>query len=556
MSDPPSGTVTFLFADIEDSTRLLHQLEDRYTTVIEEYHRLLREVFHQAGGYEEDPAGESLFVVFPYAADAVNAALAAQRAVIASRWPDGVVLRVRMGLHTGQPIVAGRGYVGLEVHRAARIAAVGWGGQILLSQATSDAVAHDLPAGAHVHDLGEHRLKDLQRREQIFELQHPDLATGFPPLRSLDTVPHNLPHQLTSFVGREREIAEVKDLLSQTPLVTLVGSGAVGKTRLALQVAVDMVEGLPNGVWLAELAGLPDAAGIPAAVAAAAGVRGGGGDRDSERPLLTLLTEHFQRKQLLLILDNCEYLAGACAQFAASLLQSCPNVKILATSWQPLGLASEAVFRVSPLPLPDPEQTAVEEVVQSDAVRLFLERAVAAQPAFTLATGNAPIIAEICRRLDGNPLAIELAAARARVLSLEKIASRITDHFKLLTGGSRTAPPRQQSLRATMDWGYGLLSEPERILLRRLAVFPGDWTLEAAAAVCGEVDGTGIDVAEVLVSLKTKSLIVTEGGRPPLRYRLPETVRQYGWERLRESGEAPAVEHGHREWSLGAVSNA
>jgi len=557
MPDPPSGTVTFLFADIEDSTRLLHQLGDRYTTVIEAYHRLLREVFHRAGGYEEDPVGESLFVVFPRASDAVNAALAAQRAVITSAWPDGVVLRVRMGLHTGQPIVAGGGYIGLEVHRAARIASVGWGGQVLLSQATSDAVVHDLPAGAGVRDLGEHRLKDLQRREQIFQLLHPDLTPDFPPLRSLDTLPHNLPHQLTSFVGREREMAEVKELLSTTPLVTLVGSGGIGKTRLALQVAADVMDGMSNGVWLAELAGLPDAARIPPAVASAAGVHGGGdGDSDGGRALLAVLTEHFQRKKLLLILDNCEYLVAGCAQFAASLLQSCPNVKILATSWQPLGLAPEAVFRVSPLTLPDSEATALEELVQSESVRLFLERAMGSQPTFTLTDTNAPVVAQICRRLDGNPLAIELAAARARVLSPDQIAARISDRFKLLTGGSRTAPPRQQSLRATMDWGYGLLSEQERLLLQRLSVFQDGWTLEAAAAVCGELDGTGIDVADLLISLKTKSLILTEGGRGPIRYRLPQTVRQYGLEKLQESGEAPAVEHRYREWSLGVVSNA
>ena len=552
MPDPPSGTVTFLFADIEDSTRLLHQLGDRYTTVIEAYHRLLREVFHRAGGYEEDPVGESLFVVFPRASDAVNAALAAQRALTTSAWPDGVVLRVRMGLHTGQPIVAGGGYVGLEVHRAARIASVGWGGQILLSQATSDAVAHDLPAGTGVRDLGEHRLKDLQRREQIFQLLHPDLTVDFPPLRSLDTLPHNLPHQLTSFVGREREMAEVKALLSTTPLVTLVGVGGVGKTRLALQVAADIVEGLPNGVWLAELAGLPDAAGIPLAVAAAAGVRGG----EDGGPSRTSLSEHFQRKKLLLILDNCEYLVAGCAQFASLLLQSCPNVKILATSWQPLGLATEAVFRLSPLPLPDSEHTALEKVVQAESVRLFLERAVGSQPTLTLTNTNAAVVAQICRRLDGNPLAIELAAARARVLSLDQIASRISDRFKLLTGGSRTAPPRQQSLRATMDWGYGLLSESERILMRRLSIFQDGWTLEVAAAVCGDEDGTRIDVAELLISLKIKSLILPEGGRGPTRYRLPETVRQYGWEKLQESGEAPAVEHRHREWSLGVVPDA
>jgi predicted ATPase/class 3 adenylate cyclase len=550
MSDPPSGTVTFLFADIEDSTRLLHQLGDRYLKVIEDYHRLARGIFQAAGGYEEDPAGEGLFVVFPQAIDALNAALEAQQAVDAASWPAGVALRVRMGLHTGQPIVAGGGYIGLEVHRAARIASVGWGGQVLLSQTTADAVATHLPAGAGVRDLGEHRLKDLLRREQIYQLLHPDLTADFPALRSLDTLPHNLPHQLTSFVGREREMGEVKELLATTRLVTIVGPGGIGKTRLALQVAADMVEGFPHGVWLAELAGLPDAARVPITVAAAAGVRING-EKESALPRLL---EHFQRKKLLLILDNCEYHVVGCPEFIATLLHHCPTLKILATSWQPLGLAAEAVFRLSPLTLPTPESTAVDEVVQAESMRLFLERAMAAQPSFTLTNSNASVVAQLCRELEGNPLAIELAAARARVLSPEQIVARLADRFKLLAGGSRTAPPRQQSLRATMDWGYGLLSEPERILLRRLSVFGDAFTLEAATAVCAEVDGTKIDVAELLASLENKSFVVTQGDG--LRSYLPRAVGQYGWEKLQQSGEAPTLRHRYEMWSLNVVSHA
>jgi predicted ATPase len=313
------------------------------------------------------------------------------------------------------------------------------------------------------------------------------------------------------------------------------------------------VEGLPNGVWLAELAGLPDAARIPAAVAAAVGARTEG---DGERSVLATLAEYLQRKKLLIILDNCEYLAEGCAEFAASLLQRCPGVKFLVTSWQPLRSAAEAVFRLSPLTVPGVQPAGLEESVQSESVRLFVERALAAQPNFSLTNANALVIAQICRRLDGNALAIELAAGRARVLSVDQIAARLTDRFKLLTGGSRTAHPRQQSLRATMDWGYGLLSEEERILLRRLSIFQDEWTREAAAAVCGDVDGIRLEVGELLAALAAKSLVLVEGGPMSARYRLPEMVREYGWERLQDSGETSAVEHRHRDWAPGVASNA
>jgi predicted ATPase/class 3 adenylate cyclase len=553
MPEPPSGTVTFLFADLEDSTRLLHGLGDRYARVIEDYHRVVREIFENAGGYEEDPAGESLFVVFPSASTALNAALGVQQAVNTHTWPDGVTLRVRMGLHTGQPIVAGGGYIGLEVHRAARIASVGWGGQILLSQATADALSDNLPAGAELRDLGEHRLKDLQRREQILQLLHPDLRADFAPLRSLDALPHNLPHQLTSFVGREREIGELQSLLAAARQVTVVGMGGVGKTRLALQVAADVAERFPNGVWLVELAGLPDASRIPVAVAAAAGVRVEGG---TGRPMAIALAESFQRRRLLLILDNGEYLSEGCAEFAAIILERCPAVKILVTSWQPLGLATEAIFRLSPLAVPDAQTVSLDEVVRSESVRLFLERAVAAKPTFTMTEANARLAAHICRRLDGNPLAIELAAGRARVLSTDQLASRLADRFRLLTGGNRTAPPRQQALRAMMDWGYGLLSETERVLFRRLSVFQSRWTLAEAAAVCGDVGGAPIDVATTLASLSAKSLVRFEEESSPATYWLPETVRLYAREKLQDSREAPALEQQHREHSPGMISNA
>ncbi len=545
MPDLLTGTVTFLFTNIEGSTELLQRLDDRrYGEVLAEHQRLLRAAFQEEGGQEMDTQGDAFFVAFPRASNAVAAAVAAQLAITAHPWPEGVQVRVCIGLHTGEATIADSRYVGLNVHRAARICAAGWGGQILVSRATRDVVTHDLPPGVILRGLGEHRLKDLQRLEEIFQLLHPDLPTDFPPLRSLDVLPNNLPHQVTSFIGREWEMAEVKRLLPTTRLLTLTGPGGCGKTRLALQVAADLLEEFANGVWLAELAALSDSALVPQAVASALGVR-----EEPGRSLLATLADYLQPKQLLLVLDNCERLIGACAPLAAALLRACPSLKILALSWEVLGIAEEVTYHVPALSLPDLRRLpSLEHLTQYEAVRLFIERAADALPTFAVTNQNARAVAQVCYRLDGIPLAIELAAARVKVLSVDQIAGRLDDRFRLLTSGSRAAPPRLQTLRATMDWGYDLLSEKERMVLRRLAVFAGGWTLAAAEAVCAGDRVEGFEVLDLLTRLVNKSLVSAEEQGEETHYRMLETVRQYAREKLLESGEADVVRGRHRDW--------
>ena len=552
MSSLPTGTVTFLFTDIEGSTRLLQQLGDRYADVLAAHHRLLRSAIQNAHGHEMDAQGDALFVAFPRAKDALLAAVAAQRAVQAHAWPDGITLRVRMGLHTGEPISGETGYVGMDVHRAARICAAGYGGQILVSQTTRDLVENDMPAGVSLRDLGEHRLKDLAHPYRLFQVLAVDLPADFPPLKSLDVLPNNLPVQLTSFVGREREKAEVRILLSGTRLITLTGSGGAGKTRLAIQVAAEVLEEFPNGAWLVELAALSDPSIVPKAVASAIGV-----PEQPGRSLTETLADALRSKSALVILDNCEHLVAACAHLTDALLRACRNVRILATSREPLGVTGETTWRVPSLSVPDPQRLPPLDGFQEyEAMRLFLDRAVTSEPQFALTSSNAPAVALVCHRLDGIPLAIELAAARVKVLAVEQIAARLNDRFRLLTGGSRTALPRQQTLRAAMDWSHDLLVEKERILFRRLSVFAGGWTLEAAEAVCSGKRLKAHEVLDLLTQLVDKSLVVVEQQHGEARYLLRETVRQYALDRLLESREVTAVRQRHRDWYLALAERA
>jgi predicted ATPase/class 3 adenylate cyclase len=553
---PPTGTVTFLFTDIEGSTFLLQQLgSERYAALQAEHQQVVRVALAAHEGREIDTQGDAFFAAFATAHGALAAAIQAQRTLIGQPWPADTSVQVRMGLHTGTPLVlASGGYVGLDMVRAARIAAAGHGGQVLLSATSRMLVEPELPEDTTLRDLGAHRLKDLQRPEHIYQLVAPDLPADFPPLRSLEAFVHNLPIQLTSFIGRERELSEIMRLLAATRLVTLTGSGGCGKTRLALQAGSEFLERFDDGVWLVELAPLADPALVPLAVASTLSVC-----EEPGRPLLATLTEHLRARRLLLVLDNCEHLIAACAHLADALLRTCPHLAILASSREALGITGERPFRVPSLGLPEagPNQS-VAQVAACEAARLLVERAVAVQPAFALTEQNAAMVARICRQLDGIPLALELAAARVRVLTVDQVAQRLDDRFRLLTGGSRAALPRQQTLRALIDWSYDLLPEAERMLLRRLAVFVGGWMLEAAEAVCS---GDGLEQEEVLdllTQLVDKSLVLVEEQpqQAAVRYRLLETVRQYAGEKLLAAGEAEAVRDRHLTWFLALVEEA
>ncbi|MGH2372250.1 MAG: tetratricopeptide repeat protein [bacterium] len=554
MAELPVGTVTFFFTDIEASTRLLQHVGDvTGAQVFADHRRLLRDAFQAGGGYEYQDQGESFLIVFQNAKDAVRSAAAAQQAIATHPWPEGTMLRVRMGLHTGEPVVAADGYVGLDVHRAARICAAGYGGQILISKTTWALIRDDLPDSVVLKDLGEHRLKDLARPERIYQVIIPGLPADFPPLKSLDLLTNNLPSlQLTSFIGREREMTEIKLLLSTARLVTLQGPGGTGKTRIALHAAADLIEHFPDGVWLAELAPLSDPALLPQTVATVFSVR-----EQPGRAFIDSLVDYLRAKELLLVLDNCEHLVESSAHLAHGLLLGCPKLRILATSREILSTAGEVVYRVPPLARPDPRRVlSLEGLTQFDAARLFMERAVLSKPSFVVTDTNAPAVAQVCHRLDGIPLAIELAAARVKVLSVEQIAQRLDDRFRLLTGGQRAALPHHQTLQATVEWSYDLLSEQERLLFRRLSVFAGGFTLEAAEAVCA---GEGIgefDVLDLLARLIDKSLALTEELHGDIRYRLLETIRHYSRERLEESGEADLVRRRHLEWHMGLAEQA
>ncbi len=443
MARLPKGTVTFLFTDIEGSTFLLQRLGDRYAEVLAGQRRLLREVFGKHGGHEVDVQGDALFFAFPRAQNAVVASVEAQEAVFTQTWPDDVAVRVRMGLHTGEPLIAESGYVGLDVHRAARIASAAWGGQIVLSQTTRDLVTDSLPDSIALRDIGLHGLKDLARPQHLFQVIAAGLPADFPALRSLEAWPNNLPRQLSSFIGREREMARVRELLTQTSLLTLTGTGGSGKTRLALHVAADLLEEFPDGVWLVELAPVLDPALVPQTLATVLGVR-----EEPGRALAATLIDYLKSRQVLLVVDNCEHLLDACAQLVESLLHACSSLRALATSREPLGIQGELTYRIPTLSVPDPrEQLSLERVAGHEAVRLFVERATFARPEFSLTRENAREVVEVCHRLDGIPLAIELAAARVKGMSLRQIAPRLDDCFRLLTGGSRTALPRQRTLQ-------------------------------------------------------------------------------------------------------------
>jgi predicted ATPase/class 3 adenylate cyclase/DNA-binding CsgD family transcriptional regulator len=524
----PTGTVTLLLADVEGSTRLWETQPDEMTAGIARLNHVVSNIIAGHDGVRpvEQGEGDSFVAAFARASDAVAAALEMQRSPLAP-------IRLRIGVHTGEIQLRDEGnYAGPTINRTARLRDLGHGGQTLVSGATEQMVVDRLPEGAWLTDLGTHPLRDLPRPERVMQLCHPDLVKEFPSLRaSKDVIFQHLPAQLTSFVGRDAELAQLRELLAENRLLTLTGAGGAGKTRLATELAGQLSDQFGNGVWYVDLAPITDPDLVPTTAARALGLPDQPG-----RSTMDTLTRFIADRQMLVVLDNCEHLLDACAALMVALLEACAGLTLLVTSREPIGVAGEVSWRVPSLSLAD------------EAVDLFTDRAQHARSGFEISDDNAAVVVEICRRLDGVPLAIELAAARVRALSLTEILDSLHDRFRLLTGGARNAVRRQQTLRASVDWSHALLTEPERVLFRRLAVFYGGFGLDAAQTVAGGGgDVQRYQVLDQLTLLVDKSLVVAENIRGRTRYRLLETVRQYALEKLGESGEADGVRSRHRD---------
>ncbi len=516
-----TGPLTFLFTDLENSTPLWENFPEEMRRASARHDALLQGVIEQHRGRVVKMTGDGFHAAYESPSDAVAAALAGQQAIGAETWPGAIgPLKVRIGLHTGESQERQGDYYGPEVNLAARVMELGYGGQVLLSDITATLVQRSLPENCSLTNLGEHRLKGISTTVQIHQLCHPDLAAEFPALKSLATFKHNLHRQLSTFIGREKELADVKSLLKNTQLLTLLGPGGTGKTRLMLQAAEEVIEGYPDGVWLVELAPLTDPGLIPERVAAALNVQ-----EQPGRKIFDTLVDYLSRKELLLLLDNVEHIVQESAEFTERLLERCPRITILVTGREALFIDGETMIQIPPLSLPK-EQQAPGDIASSEGVQLFLERARSVRPDFALTEKNAPTVADVVRRLDGIPLALELAAARLRMLTIEQIKDHLNDRFRLLTGGRRTALPRQQTLQALIDWSWQLLDQQERTLLRRLSVFSGGWNLEAAQTITGFEPLDELAVFDQMEQLINKSLVTVE--YPPsgeARYSMLESIR-------------------------------
>ena len=561
MPQRPTGTVTFLFTDVEGSTRLWEEHPDAMRDALAQHDSILEERINGAGGFIHSTAGDAYSAAFSDPLDAITAAIDAQKGLAGADWPFAERLKVRMAVHTGVAHERGDDYYGPALNRCARILSAAHGGQVVTSRGTEELVRHRLHPGVSLKDLGEHQLKDLGYPEQIFQIVAPGLDTDFADLRSLDPSKNNLPLQLTSFVGREDELRDVKKRLLDTRLLTLTGVGGSGKTRLSLQAAAESAEDFRDGVWLVELAAVSDPDKLPAWVAESLRINkgqsgvGAASTPSGAVPVIEQIADYLRKRQALLILDNCEHLIAASADFATYLLRSCPDIKILATSREGLGISGETLWQVPSLEMPN--RYDVEELGGSgaDALRLFQDRAAAVNPNFEINSETYPYVLKICRRLDGMPLAIELAAARAKSLDVARIADRLDDRFRLLTGGSRTALPRQQTLAAAVEWSYELLDEAERVFFNRLAAFRGGFTLEAAESVCSGGIVDEFDIVDHLSSLVDKSMVAWDSGSGD-RYRLLETLRQYALGKLKDSGEADEVRTRHAQHFLALAEKA
>jgi predicted ATPase/class 3 adenylate cyclase len=543
----PTGTVTFLFTDIEGSTARWERHPEAMRVALARHDSILKESIRRQDGVVFSEMGDGMGAAFPRAAQAVAAAVEAQRGLFGEPWAGQLgPIRVRMGLHSGEADERDGDYFGTAVNRAARLMAIGHGGQVLVSGTTAGLVSESPPGEVRLRDLGERRLRDLSVPMRVFQLVHPELPFEFPPLRTVDTLGGNLPVELSTFIGREREVARLSAAIKESRLVTVVGVGGVGKTRLAIHAAAELAPGYSDGVWLCELAGADDAETMHQLVASSVGVasRSGLGLRDS-------VVEYLVPKSILLVLDNCEHLIDAAAELADLVRNRCPAVRVLATSREPLTLEGERVFPLRSLSLPTDRGLSREEL-RSEAVQLFVERASGARPDFALTAGNREAIGEVCRRLDGIPLAIELAAARVASMAPGEIAAHLDERFRLLAGRRRGTVERHQTLRATVDWSYSLLDDTDRLVFDRLGVFAASFDADAAVAVAGEGLGPW-DVLDALANLTGKSMLVADTiEQGTTRYRMLETMRHYARERLvHHGGDPDHWRSGHADYFAG-----
>jgi predicted ATPase/class 3 adenylate cyclase len=549
----PIGNVTFFLTDIEGSTRLVHELGQGFGSVLDAHHAIVRRAIEANRGQEVSTEGDAFFAVFRSAADAVNAAVTVQREVAAMDWPNGVSVAVRIGLHTGEGVLGGDNYMGLDVHRAARISAAGHGGQVLLSDATRTLVDSHLPAGVELRDLGRHRLKDLPEPEHLHQLVIAGLREAFPPLRTAEVSPTNIVAPATALIGRDRELRELDALLASTRLLTLTGPGGTGKTRLATELGTRAAGRYRDGVFLIPLETFEERSPAAGEIGRTVGARAAG-QRDPEDNLM----EHLAEREVALLLDNLEQLAGA-GPLVSRLLTSAPRLRIVATSRAPLHVSGEQEYPVPPLAVPTADEAAdVENLARVEAVALFVDRAQRARPGFRLTETDANAVVAICRRLDGLPLAIELAAARVKIFSPAALLSRLDHALPLLGSGSVDVPARQRTLRGAIEWSYTLLGPAEQTVFRRLTVFSGGWTVEAADSVVTSERDLGLDTLDGLAALVDHSLVrpLPDDDTGETRFDMLQLIREYGAERLAEAPDAALIGRRHAEWVLALAEQA